>query len=290
MSGVAQTIPRRLLGSELKRLRSLAGLSGAEAAAAISKDQSRISKVEDGRANLSADDLATLLDLYGVGKTERKRLLAMGVDARKREPKKRAYVDTLPGSYRRLANFESQASQIIAYERGILPGLLQCDVYIEAVMAAGDGIYWESSYQERVDRVSFRLDRQRMVFQADPPKDLEFILADDALRTRFGRPQVLRRQIEHVLHLLDEHPHLSVRLLTATAPDNPAPHAGFMLMRFPEAAPPIGFNSVVYGPSTYLDDPADTDVLTRLFDRLREMALGKAESRVVLERFLKGAD
>ncbi|ONI77258.1 hypothetical protein ALI144C_34920 [Actinosynnema sp. ALI-1.44] len=287
MPGAAQTIPRRLLGSELRRLRLKAGKTAADAAATIGKDQSRISKVEDGRANLPAEDLAALLDLFQVGKAERKRLLALGVEARKREPKRRAYVDTLPGSYRRLSNIESQASQILVYERGIFPGLLQCDDYIEAVMAGGDGIYWESSYQERADRVSFRLDRQRLVFQSDPPKEMEFIIADDSLRTTFGRPQVLQRQIEHVLHLLDKHPGLSIRVLSTTAPDNPAPHAGFALMRFPEPASPIGFNSVVHGPSMYLDDSADTDVLARIFDRLRGLAIGKAESRTALERILK---
>ncbi|CAM4001164.1 helix-turn-helix transcriptional regulator [Kibdelosporangium persicum] len=286
MSGVAQTIPRRLLGSELKRLRLRAGKSGVEAAAAINKDQSRISKVEDGRANLSADDLATLLDLFGVSKAERKKLLAMGVEARKREPKRRAYVDTLPGSYRRLSNMEVQASRILSYEKGIFPGLLQCDDYAEAVITACDGVWWESSYQDRANRVSFRLDRQRLVFQADPAKELEFIITDDALQTPFGRPHVLRRQIEHVLQLIDEHPKLSIHVLSATIPDNPAPQGGFALMHFPEPAPPIGFMSVLYGPSPYLDDAADTDALIRAFERLREMSSGKAESRVIVERFL----
>jgi transcriptional regulator with XRE-family HTH domain len=281
-----QTMPRRLLGGELKRLRALAKRSAEEAAAVINKDRSRISRVEDGRSNLTAEELAALLDLYGVTKAERKKLLAMGVEARKRQPKQRAYVDTLPGSYHRISNLEAEASHIFGYEKGIFPGLLQCDVYAEALMAAGDDVWWESSYQERVDRVSFRLDRQRRVLQAEPAKQLEFIITDDALNTEFGGPQVLRRQLEHLLRLLDEHPNLDVRVLSATVADSPAPCGGFAVLRFPEPALPVGLVSVVFGPSPSLDEPADTAALDRAFTRLREMASGKAESRREIEQSL----
>jgi transcriptional regulator with XRE-family HTH domain len=286
MAGAVQTLPRRLLGGELKRLRHHAGKSADEAAAAIGKDQSRISKVEDGRANLTADELSILVKLYGASKTEHKKVLAMGVEARKREPRRRAYVDTLPGSYRRISNMEVQAANIRTYEKGIFPGLLQCDVYAEAVVAACDDIWWETSYQERVDRVAFRLDRQQRVFQAEPAKHLEFIVTDDVLRTEFGGPKVLRRQVEHVLRLLDEHPNLSIRLLSATASDNPASYGGYTLLHFPGQAKSVGFMSVAYGPSPYLDEQADIDALSRGFARLQELAWDGAESRLLLEKSL----
>jgi transcriptional regulator with XRE-family HTH domain len=286
MAEAVQTIPRRLLGGELRRLRLQAGLSAEEAGALIGKDQSRISKLEDGRSNLTAEELGSLLDVFGVTKVERKKLLAMGIEARTRQPKKRAYVDTLPGSYRRISNVEVQASHIFTYERGIFPALLQCESYAEAAVAACEDIWWESSFQGRVDRVSFRIDRQRRVFQADPIKELEFIITDDVLRAEFGGPRVLRRQLEHVLRLLDEHPKVSVRVLSASAPDNPAPNSGFSVLRFPKPALPVGLMSVVYGPSPYLDEPADTSALARVFEHLRELALDKAESRILLERSL----
>lgn len=284
MSGAVQTIPRRLLGGELKRLRIKAGLSATEAAAAIGKDQSRLSRVEDGRGNLTADELSILLELFGATKGERKKVLAMGAEARKRQPKQRAYVDTLPGSYHRISNLEAEASHIFSYQKGVFPGLLQCDVYAEAVVAACDDVWWESSYQERVDRVSFRLDRQRRVFQAEPAKQLEFIITDDVLKTEFGGPRVLRRQLEHVLRLLDDHPALKIHVLSASAADSPAPLGGFNLLRFPEPALPVGLISVVYGPSPTLDEPADTEALGRVFTRLTEMASGEAESRRLIER------
>ncbi len=287
MGQIVQTIPRRLLGGELKRLRLLAGRSQAEAGKAIGRDQGRITKVENGQANLRADELAALLDFLGAGDADREKVVAMGVEARKRHPRSRAYVDTLPGSYNRIVNFQGQASRIKSYERGIFPGLLQCADYAEAIIAACDGLWWESSYQERVDRVAFRLERQRLVFEADPVKELEFVVTDDALRTEFGSPRVMRRQIEHILRVTADHPRCEVRLLPATTANSPAPHGGLTLLAFPPPAPPVGFVSVVYGPSPYLDEPADTQALGRVFQQLRDVALTPAESRAVLEEALR---
>lgn len=42
--------------------------------------------------------------------------------------------------------------------------------------------------------------------------------------------------------------------------------------------------SVVYGPSPSLDEPTDTEALSRAFARLREMAFSEAESRKLLEQ------
>ncbi|WP_367136055.1 helix-turn-helix domain-containing protein [Saccharothrix sp. HUAS TT1] len=287
MGKTVQTIPRRLLGGELRRLRLEAGRSQAQVARAIGKDQARINKLEDGQTNLKPEDLAALLDFLGANDEDRAKITAMGVEARKRQPRSRAYVDLLPGSYNRIATMQGQASAIKSYERGIFPGLLQCHEYAEAIVAACDGLWWESSERERANRVAFRLERQRRVVAAEPPKDLEFIVTDDALRTRFGGPEVMRRQFEHILEVTADRPNIEMRLLPATAADNPAPHGGLTLLSFAEPAPPVGFVSVVYGPSPYLDQRSDTEALTRVFDQLRGMALSPAESRAALEEALR---
>lgn len=287
MGRTAQTIPRRLLGGELKRLRLRAGASQADAGKAVGKDQSRINKVEGGQSNLRPEELAALLDFLGATEAEREKVTAMAVEARKRHPRTRAYVDPLPDSYLRLTHLEAQASAVLTYERGIFPGLLQCPEYAEAVMLAGDGFWWAASYEERVNRVAFRLERQRLVFDADPPKQVEFIVTDDALRTAFGGPAVMRRQFEHVLRLIDARRAIRVRLLPTTLPDNPAPNGGFTLIRFEDPAPPVGFVAVAYGPSPYMSMPADTDALNRTFEWLRTSALSAAESKAMIEEALR---
>ncbi|GAA3461640.1 helix-turn-helix transcriptional regulator [Saccharothrix longispora] len=286
MGQTAQTMPRRLLGAELRRFRLRAQRSQVEAARAIGRDQGRINKVEAGRSNLRPEELETLLTFLDVTPEERDRLLAMSVEARKRYPRSRAYVDHLPDSYRRFATLESQASVIMTYERGIFPGLLQTGEYAEAVMRAGDGLWWEPSYEERAERVAFRLERQRVVFDSTPPRRVEFIVTDDAFHAEFGDRELMRRQVEHLLRVADR-PGVDLWLLSATTRNSPAPHAGFTLLHFEPPAPAIGFASVAYGPSPYLDDPADTLPLGRVFQRLKQLSTGPAESKDVLREALR---
>jgi transcriptional regulator with XRE-family HTH domain len=285
MGEAVPTMPRRLLGGELRRLRLAAGRSQDDAAKAIDKVRSRIGKLEDGRSNLTAAELDTLLDLYGAAKAERKKILAMGVEARHRQPK-RAYVDLLPDSFQRVVNLQSLARTISSYEKGIYPGLLQAPEYAEAVIAACDGLWWERSYEERAKRVSFRMEWQKLIFNADPPKHLRFIFTDDTLVAMFGGPEVPRLQLQHVLRIVDDNPNVSVQVLTAATQNNPAPSGGLTVLQFDERTSPVGFVNVVYGPSPYLSDRADTDAFVRVFDKLGKLAMSPEESRALLEREL----
>ncbi|GAA1351652.1 helix-turn-helix domain-containing protein [Saccharothrix algeriensis] len=281
MGDAVQTIPRRLLGGELRRLRQTAGRTLDETSAAIGKDRSQLIKLEDGRANLTAAVLEQLLLFLGAKAGDRKRLLAMGVEARKRQPK-RAYVDLLPGANTRIADLESDATTILYYGRGVIPGLLQIPEYTEAQMLAGDGIWWETSYQERVNRVAFRLERQKL----PATKEHLFIFTDDALTTRYGDSEVMRRQVEHLLRA-GEQPNIRLRLLDATSPANPCPTGEMILFEFDGRTPRVGLLPVAYGPSTYLDEPSDTEAIARCFQRLQELAFSEEESRARLEAALE---
>src|SRR5919198_1204602 len=77
--------------------------------------------------------------------------LKLGTEARTRATK-RPYTDLLPGAYERLADLESMATEMWRYERSTVPALLQIPEYIEAQMIAADGIYWQSSWEERRNR------------------------------------------------------------------------------------------------------------------------------------------
>jgi len=272
-----QTMPRRLLGSELRRLRRAAGRSLDETSAAIGKDRSQLIKLEDGRATLTAAALEQLLTYLAATARDRKKLLAMGVEARKRQPK-RAYVDLLPGSNSRIADLEADATSIMNYDRSLIPGLLQIPEYTEGLVAACDGAWWEKSYQERANRITFRLERQKL--HAD--KSLLFIFTDDALATPVGGPEVMRRQIDRLLEA-GARPNTTLRLMNATDPRNPCPQGALILLDFDGKTPRVGLLPVAYGPSTYLDEPTDTDAIARCFQRLQELAYSEEESRARLK-------
>ena len=73
----SQTIRRRRLAAELRRLRERAGLTGDEAAERLGWSGSKISRIETHRIGVKAADLRRLLDLYEVSAPHRGELEAL---------------------------------------------------------------------------------------------------------------------------------------------------------------------------------------------------------------------
>lgn len=287
MPEAVPTVPRLFLSERLKQLRAESGRTMDELATALGKDRARLSRVFDGKSTLSVEELGRLLDLLDAPAHLRPDLLALGAEARKR-PSRRPYTDLLPRGYERLADLESMATKIWCYEPGIIPGLLQIPQYIEALMTDGDGIWWESSWEERRNRINFRLERQKLTMSAQPTKSLHFIITDTALSTEVGGSDTMRRQMDHLLHVVDHRPNTTIQVLGATVRHNPAPLGGLILLDLGTALHPVAFLPVVYGPGTYFDEPTDTARLARAFGRLEALAKSADESRRVIEELVDG--
>jgi hypothetical protein len=155
-------------------------------------------------------------------------------------------------------------------------------------MLNADGIFWQSSWEERRNRITFRLERQKLVMEADQPKTLRFIITDDTLRTPVGGPKIMSRQLHHILQLIDERPEITVQIISATEPQNPTRSGGLILLHFGELVRPVGFLPVIYGPSTYFSEPEDIGVLMRVFGRLEGLALSPDKSRRVIADLVEG--
>jgi transcriptional regulator with XRE-family HTH domain len=286
MAAGVLTLPRLFLGEALKRLRAESGRTLDETATAVGKSRARLINVLDGKGTLTAQELERLLDYLDASAELKSELLALGVDARKR-PSPRAYTDLLPGSYARLADLESMSTEICSYERGVIPGLLQTPEYIEALMVDGDGIWWESSLQERMNRILFRLERQKLIME-DPSRMLRFVITEDALRTQVGSAETMTQQLEYLLSLV-ERSNINIRVLSPTVPHNPSPCGGLAVLRLGAQRHGVGMLPVVYGPSTYLDDPVDTHRLSRAFDKIEQLAMDPDASAQLIAQLTKGS-
>jgi hypothetical protein len=241
--------------------------------------------VLDGKGTLTSEELARLLDFLGAGPEQKRELLKLGIEASKR-PSRRPYSDLLPDVFERVADLEAMAVEIWSYDRGVIPGLLQIPEYVEAVMSDGDGIWWERSWEERRNRITFRLARQKLIMEAEPPKTLHFVISDDALRTEVGGPATMRRQLDHLLAMADR-PHVRIQVLSSTVSHNPVASGGLILLRVGMSLPALALLPVVYGASTYVDDPVDTDRLLRARSKLEELAMGPDDSRNVIADLAK---
>jgi transcriptional regulator with XRE-family HTH domain len=283
MGKARQTFERRQLGLALRRLRTQAAKSQQMAADHLGKARSRMGELEDGQTTITAEELGSLLDFYEVTGDERRTVLELGALTRTRQ-KKRAHTDLLPGSFQRFADLEASATEISWYESGIVPGLLQSPGYLHAAMMASDGVWWEPSTAELHERTTFRTERQARIFESDEPRELRFVLTEDALRGAIGSPEVMREQRRHILNLLESKRNLSVRVLRRDTYGNPASAGGFMVFGFGDRGAPVGFSSVVYGPSTYFDDESDIAALLRTFERIEELAASAEESARLIRR------
>lgn len=285
MSNARPTVERRQLGLTLRRCRDAAGKLQLEAAQHIGTDDARVSRVEEGLATLSPEDLERLLSLYGVEGGERETVLALGAAARKRQPR-RAYVDSLPGSFQRFAEMEAAASTIYCYEHAVVPGLLQCPGYVQALFHAADDVWWESSGATIRDRASFRYRRQEATWRSTS-NELHFVLGEAALDDVTGGPDVMAEQYRHLLDVINGSSAVTIRKLPTTTADNPARGGGLTVLEFEGAFPEIAFASVVTGPAVYFDDAMDTAAMLRTFHRLNALALSAEDTEKSIVRKLE---
>lgn len=285
--GVARpTFERRQLGLTLRRLRDQAGEPQQVAADLLGKTRTRIVQLEDGTATVSQEELVKLLDCFGVTGDERETVLELGAQARRRQ-KRRVYVDHLPDAYQRFADLEVSASEINWFETGIIPGLLQSPSYMRAILAEGEGVWWDEDDAQGHDRLAYRIERQARLLDADERRIMRFVITEDSLRANMGSPDVMREQISHLLTLLDAHPDLTIRVLRNDAYPNPARGGGLWIFGFGERAAPVAYSPAVGGPSAYYDDEGDTSRMLQAFYRIWELALSRRESRRVIEGIAK---
>lgn len=288
MGKVRQTLERRQLGLRLRRLRERRGRTQQEAADAIRKVRSRIVDLEDGRSTVRPDDLATLLDLYDATSTERADLSALAARAAKRH-RRPASSDALPDAMTHFAELELSATEICIYEPTVFPGLLQSPAYVRALISEGDGILWSPTSKQREERIAFRIERQQRILGESGPASLRFAFGEEALRAVVGDTSVMHEQLRHLLALDDSHPGVQIQVLPSSVPGNPARAAGFTLFHFGPRSTPLAFSTVSFGPDRLHDNDEDVAILGLCFAQVCRLALSLEDSRILIDRALKGS-
>ena len=131
------TIPRILLGAQLRRLRKAAGISREEAGYAIRGSDSKISRMELGRVGLKPRDVADLLTLYGVREAAERAMLLALTDQANAQSWWQTYADVVPAWFEAYLGMEDAASVLRCYHTRLVPGLFQTEDYARAVIGAG---------------------------------------------------------------------------------------------------------------------------------------------------------
>jgi transcriptional regulator with XRE-family HTH domain len=231
--GGGPTVRRMLVGARLRRLRTDKGISRDEAAAAIRASEWKIHRLENGQVGFKERDVVDLLHLYGVTDPEEVATI-VGLAREANAPGWwQQFGDVLPQWFRAYVDLESAATIIRAYEGHFIPGLLQTEDYMRALIGAA---FFDGSKEEVERRVALRLMRQTLLTQPQGPW-LWAVVDEAALRRQVGGREVMRAQLRRLTEAA-ELPSVTLQILPFSAGAHAAMASAFTVLRFADSALP----------------------------------------------------
>lgn len=277
------TVRRRVLGTNLRRLREEHGLHLDDAAEHLSCYPSKISRIESGRSPLRPLDLKALLDLYGVtDHAVREGWLSLARESRKQRWW-RVLEDRLPQDFLDLIGLEEDTSYCRGFQPGVIDGLFQTREYAAAVIGGGSPAPLDDAAQAKLD---IRLERQKALTRSEHPIEVWIILGEAALRQQYGGPRVLREQLHHLTEVA-RLPNVTLQVLPYSVGAYRGGPFPFKVYRFPEPSDMEVVLLESHISHTYLEHPRDVGFYTDLFDHLRATALGELKSQTLLKAIAK---
>jgi transcriptional regulator with XRE-family HTH domain len=275
------TVRRMLVGAQLRRLRTEAGLSREQAGEAIRASEWKIHRLENGQVGFKDRDIIDLLRLYGVtDPTEIAEFVALAREANS-PGWWQHYGDVLPPWFRTYVDLESVATLIRTYEGQFVPGLLQTDDYMRAVV---QGAHLEESAEEVGRRVRLRMARQTLLTREQPPR-LWAVLDEAALRRPVGGREVMRGQLERLIEAT-KLPNVTLQVLPFRAGAHPAMQGAFSILRFADRELPDLVYLEHLTNAVYLDKRDEVERYLDVMELLCVQSDPPARTVELLERIL----
>jgi transcriptional regulator with XRE-family HTH domain len=273
------TLRRRRLGAELKRCREAAGLTQENVSRHFEWHAAKVTRIETARVAVTARDVKDLLTLYGVhDEGYRDALMALARQSREKTWWTDYRYLMRPGNF---VGLEAEASSMRAWEPIVLPGLLQTEAYMLALMRSG----LSSDPPEHIDRrVALRLKRQGRLTAA-APLTLSAIFDESVVRRVIGGSDVMNEQLRHLIDAA-QLPNVTLQVLPFAAGEHAFLGGSAALLEFRESTHP----DVVYleglAADLYEEQPSEVGRYADEFERLSAMALDHRLSVKMIEGLL----
>lgn len=279
----SQTIRRRRLAAELRRLRERADLTGDQAAEILGWSGSKISRIETNRIGVKKNDLSKLFDLYQVDASHREELQAL-----LHEPSSSSWLDSVtagfPADYAKYLYAEAEASAARIWDPMIVPGLLQTDSYSRALLAGYRALF-KLPPGDAERRVEIRQLRQGQLLTRDPLLTLSVIIDESVLYRRIGDKSVMHEQLLR-LEEASALPNVNLRVLPLEDAHTIVTGAFSYLHFDPVHDVPLG-NMVEVEHLTgsyYLDDEEQTFRYHEIFEALAAGSASQDRSQQMVSR------
>lgn len=272
-----RTIKSRRVSAELRRYREQTGLNTIEAAKLLGISQGQVSRIELGTRGLKVPEVAAMLGLYKVPAHKRDELLNLVRQAGEPGWWSPTSAAALPQQWLALIDYERKATRILTYESLMVPGLLQTSDYARAVIA---GAAETALSEDELDtKVAARLGRQGILSRSRPPR-VDALLYEPLLRIPVGGPDVMCRQLRHLVELA-ERPSVLIRVIPTGVGAHPGMEGSFVIMELLDE--PSLVHTETKTRSAFLEQE-DLRVYRLAWERLSALALPVAESTELIGR------
>jgi transcriptional regulator with XRE-family HTH domain len=256
--------PIHFFGSEVRRAREAAGMSQTELGDLVPCDKATVSRTEAG---LTQPDEA----------------FARACDAAfphldgwftRFYSGSRTWGEAFPPAFRPFAACEAEAVALRWFEHSLVPGLLQTEDYVRAVLEKHP-----NSTREQIDeRVAARLARQAVLDRDDPP--VFWVLLDETvLHREIGGAKIMHEQLLHLVNMA-QRPNVTIQVISRIGA-HPGLSGAFGIAEM------IDRHSVVYletaADGQTVEDPRTVADVELRWDTLRTEAFKGTESLNLIE-------
>jgi transcriptional regulator with XRE-family HTH domain len=280
---MSPTVAAWELALRLQRRRVRIGMDAKAVAEAIGFTRNYWSAVENERKLLSAENLSKVLDLLEFDQEAQQELRQLRAVARER-----GWWDEysmLDADVQRLYGLEAGAGSVRTYESTLVPGLLQIAEYARAIMTPDPTVR-----EVEVDQlIEVRLKRQERL-NGDTPLRLTALISEAVLWQQIGGPSVLRRQLQHLVELVEEHRDtIEIRVIPFTANSCGLFGAATShVLDFPSSRlPTVAWQETVTA-RTVIEDRALVRDITTTYSAAREISVSpQKSSEIILRRIVE---
>lgn len=268
------------LGAELRRLRSLSGLTTRALAAQAGLSNARVSRVELGQSLLSLPELDEWAAAVSASPEARSRLRELAevahgtVEPFRVSQARRSHLEE------NAADLETRARHIVTVQPQVVPGLLQTAEYARRLLELVD----PTRSRDIPAAVAARMHRQEALY--DHRKRFEFILTESALRWPAGDWAVMAAQYDRIASV-STLTNVTLGIIPLGTPVSAIPWCDMNIYaELGEDETTIVDVELPHG-EVWVTEPDDVAVYLDLARKLRESALSGDEAKALLARLTR---
>jgi len=264
------------LGAELRRLRSLAGLTTRAVASRTGLSNARVSRVELGQSLLSLpeiNDWVAAVSADAAAHEQLRRLAAAAhgtVEPFRESVRRRAHLEA------DAVSLESRAGRVVTVGPQVVPGLLQTAEYTRRLLELVD-----RTGRNTAAAVAMRLRRQEILYELGT--QFEFLVTEAALRWPAGGATVMAAQYDRIITVATLQ-NVRIGIIPLGVPVRTIPWCSIDLYDdLPDGEPAVVDVELPHG-EVWVTEPEDVRVYQDIVDRLWESALTGDDARTAIRR------